>query len=202
MSESSSRGEEGGVAPPSAGRRVYLVRHGEAAASWAQAADPGLSAEGHEQAADACRALALRLENRPVALISSPLRRARETAAPLSERLGMPVKIDERFREIPSPVALEQRQDWLRAFMRRRWSMQAASLHEWRNRVLGAFATLEDQSVVFTHFLVLNTILGWAEHRDETLLYWPANASITVASEDTEGHWDFEPGEQMRSRVN
>ena len=31
-------------------RTVYLVRHGEAAASWETAVDPGLSAAGQQQA--------------------------------------------------------------------------------------------------------------------------------------------------------
>ena len=193
---------KGGTEPLPARRRVYLIRHGEAAASWGQAADPGLSEQGHDQARDSCTQLAARLEANAASLISSPLRRARETAAPLSEKLGTPLKIDERFREIPSPVALEHRQDWLRAFMRGSWSEQGAALHHWRDEVLGAFTALEDHSVVFTHFLVLNTILGWAETRDETLLYWPANASITVALEAEDGSWQFELGAQMRTRVN
>ncbi|MEL7043946.1 MAG: histidine phosphatase family protein, partial [Pseudomonadota bacterium] len=146
--------------------------------------------------------LAAQLDGNAATLISSPMRRARETAAPLTERLGAPLKVDERFREIPSPVALEHRQDWLRAFMRASWSEQGAALHHWRDEVLGAFAALEDHSVVFTHFLVLNTILGWAEDRDETLLFWPANASITMALEASDGSWQFELGVQMRSRVN
>ena len=33
-----------------AARTVYLVRHGEAAASWETAVDPGLSAAGQQQA--------------------------------------------------------------------------------------------------------------------------------------------------------
>ena len=43
---------------------IYLVRHGEAAASWAQATDPGLSEFGHEQARAAARLLRPRLAAR------------------------------------------------------------------------------------------------------------------------------------------
>ena len=89
---------------------IYLVRHGEAAASWAQAPDPGLSELGREQARAAARLLRPRLATRAVELISSPLARALETAAPLAAELGLAVRVNEAFREIRAPVPLAERQ--------------------------------------------------------------------------------------------
>ncbi len=59
---------------------IFLVRHGEAAASWGQASDPGLSELGIEQASAAAETLRplLGLETR---LLSSPLKRACDTAS-------------------------------------------------------------------------------------------------------------------------
>jgi probable phosphoglycerate mutase len=183
-------------------RTVYLVRHGEAAASWGQSRDPGLSELGHEQARGTSSRLIEVLGGTGPTLISSPLARARETAAPLAEALSLEVTIDERVCEIPSPAPLAGRQEWLRAFMRERWSEQGAALHQWRCRILEALAELPDRAVVFSHFLVLNTIVGAQEERDETLVFWPANASVTVLRENAAGRWDVEPGEQMHSIVN
>ena len=42
---------------------------------------------------------------------------------------------------------------------------------------------------------------GHVEARDETLVYWPANASISVLRRDGQG-WSVEKGEVMRSHVN
>jgi len=184
------------------GRTLYLVRHGEAASTWGQHADPALSDRGREQAAATAEALLAALDGPPAALVSSPLCRAQETADALARRVGCPVAVDERFREIPSPVPLARRQEWLRAFMRERWSDQAASLHAWREGILAALADLPSRSVVYTHFLVLNSIVGWTRGSDETLVFWPANASVTVMREAADAAWSVEVGEQMRSRVN
>jgi len=96
---------------------VWLVRHGEAAASWGEHADPGLSDSGHQQAEAAAEALVARLPG-GVELVSSPKARALETAAPLASRLERGVQVVDAFREIDAPVPLEDRQAWLRGFMK------------------------------------------------------------------------------------
>jgi probable phosphoglycerate mutase len=82
-------------------RRLVLVRHGES--TWnaldivqGQANAPGLTDRGRRQAAT----LAHRLQDRPVvALVSSDLTRARQTAQIIAERVGTAVVLDERVRE-------------------------------------------------------------------------------------------------------
>ena len=84
---------------------IYLVRHGEAAASWGQSADPGLSELGQQQAEQAASHL-LATVPQDLQLISSPLARALETAQPLARALGKPITRNDIFREIPAPVPL------------------------------------------------------------------------------------------------
>lgn len=157
---------------------IFLVRHGEAAASWGQAADPGLSPLGQEQARAAARDLGERLDG-PVALISSPLARARETADPLARQLGVRVRVDDAFREINAPVPLEERQAWLRQFMQQRWDEQPDSLHQWREQATARLLALDRPAVIFTHFLVINAVVGQIQRADTTLCFWPDNGSIT-----------------------
>jgi phosphohistidine phosphatase len=76
--------------------RLYVVRHAEAAPG---APDElrSLTRAGREQA----RSLAARLAGEGVkldAVVSSPLLRARETAAAIGKALGVPVAVDERLR--------------------------------------------------------------------------------------------------------
>ena len=80
--------------------RLILIRHGRS--TWNAErriqgqADPPLDGVGREQA----RRLAERLrENAPVALYTSSLRRARETAEIIGDALGVPVVPDERLKE-------------------------------------------------------------------------------------------------------
>jgi broad specificity phosphatase PhoE len=156
----------------------FLVRHGEAAASWGQASDPGLSELGLQQAERAAKALLHRL---PVdsQLVSSPLTRARQTAAPLATLLDQPVQLMDVFREIPAPVPNPQRQSWLREFMQQRWPEQPEELRGWREEALQQLLALRRPAAVFTHFMVINAIVGQLLGREETLCFYPDNASIT-----------------------
>ena len=84
--------------------RIYLVRHGEAT-DYA-GPDPGLSELGASQA----RQVAQRLHEivgAPIDVVSSPLRRARETAQPLAEQWATEVFVVDAVRELPSPGTRE-----------------------------------------------------------------------------------------------
>ncbi|MCM2579336.1 bifunctional RNase H/acid phosphatase [Streptomyces meridianus] len=80
-----------------------LLRHGETELtaqkrfSGSGGADPSLSAAGHRQAEAAAAALAAR--GTVQAVVSSPLRRCRETADAVAARLGLEVRVDEGLRE-------------------------------------------------------------------------------------------------------
>lgn len=157
---------------------IFLVRHGEAAAHWGQDPNPGLSALGVQQAASAAQSLLPRMES-DVGLVSSPLLRARETAQPLAQTLGLDISIDDAFCEIPAPVPLADRKTWLRGFMEQSWDEQPEALLSWRASALQQLLELKTPTVVFTHFLVLNAIVGSISEHAETLCFWPDNASIT-----------------------
>lgn len=81
-------------------RRVLLWRHGRTAWNvehrFQGQADPPLDEVGHAQSAVAARMLAA---YGPVAVVSSDLCRAVQTARPLADLLGLPVALDPRLRE-------------------------------------------------------------------------------------------------------
>ncbi|HTW10700.1 MAG TPA: histidine phosphatase family protein [Acidimicrobiales bacterium] len=80
--------------------RVYLARHGQTALNAAGAVrghiDVPLDIVGRRQAEALGAELA---QERPVAIISSPLLRAQQTALPLAERAGLPIRTDQRFAD-------------------------------------------------------------------------------------------------------
>jgi probable phosphoglycerate mutase len=89
-------------------KRIYLARHGQtfhnAGAGDSYEDADRLSELGWEQA----RRLGRLLVDRGVrAVITSPLRRARETADGVNEALGCPIEQDEQLREIVPPSHLE-----------------------------------------------------------------------------------------------
>ena len=180
---------------------IYLVRHGEAAASWAQSSDPGLSELGERQAELTAQSLHSRVPG-DIQLISSPLLRARETAEPLASTLGQPVLLDDVFCEIPAPVPLPQRQVWLRQFMQEQWAAQPEELWAWRSRASQRLLDLGRPTVVFTHFLVINAIVGLVLDRAETLCFMPDNASITHLRLGGDGLELVTLGDEMVTVVN
>ena len=82
-------------------RRLVLLRHGETAHNadgiWQGQLDTELSVRGLAQAAAAGNALA-RVE--AVRIVSSDLARAARTAEIVGQALGIPLALDERFREV------------------------------------------------------------------------------------------------------
>lgn len=87
---------------------VILVRHGATAWTgrrYAGRRDPWLSTEGRAQAADLAADLAAALD-RPLHIVSSPLRRARQTASAIARATGSPrPTLDARWREIDFGIA-------------------------------------------------------------------------------------------------
>jgi broad specificity phosphatase PhoE len=180
---------------------IFLVRHGEAAARWHESDDPGLSELGRKQAAEAARQL---LDQIPPAsrLLSSPMQRARETAAPLASALGAEPTIVEPFREIPTPVAITERQTWLNRIARQTWSEQHTMVQDWRRALLAALREIREPTVVFTHFMVLNVIVGALQADNRVVSFLPDNASITTLRGFGDDLQLAELGRQFRTKVN
>lgn len=81
-------------------RRLVLLRHGQTTYNAGERMqgqlDTDLSELGRDQAARAAEVLAGRA---PVAVLSSDLRRAYDTAVTVADRAGLPVQVDKRLRE-------------------------------------------------------------------------------------------------------
>lgn len=90
-------------------KKVYFVRHGESvdnAKPVYQNSQSPLSETGRQQALD----IADRVSRLPVeAIITSPLKRAEETAIIISERVGKPYEFSDLFIERVKPIELEGR---------------------------------------------------------------------------------------------
>ncbi len=79
--------------------RVFVLRHGESAdpsVFHGAESDVGLSARGRKQAEAVAPFLAAQ---RPAALVSSAMRRARDTAAPIAAACGLPVLVEPQLHE-------------------------------------------------------------------------------------------------------
>ena len=158
--------------------RIYLIRHGRAAADWGSHVDPGLDDVGRAQAEAMAGELA---PKGPLPLIASPLRRTRETAAALERRWQIGARIEPRVGEIPSPVEdLAGRAEWLRGIMQRRWPELEEPLQRWREAVIEALRALSEDTIVVSHYVAINVAVANALGDPRVTCFRPDHCSCTV----------------------
>ncbi len=163
--------------------KIYMVRHGKAQAGFGESMDPGLDALGRSQA----EAVAERLVTLgPIEILTSPLARARETAAPLAKAWKIEPDIEHAVAEIPSPkgVTLEERVTWLRKLMAGSWRDVSPELAAWREACIATVAAIPQDIVIFSHYVALNVIAGAALGDDRVVVFSPDNCSVTVFETD------------------
>ena len=171
---------------------LYLIRHAEPSATWGDdEADPGLSERGREQAEAARDALLAMPEAlRPMRVVSSPLRRCRETAQPYADALGVEVEIDPRVGEVPTPASVphEERADWLRKAFAGKWAdiVGDRDYTDWRREVAEAVAGHRG-AAVFSHYVAINAALSFAAGDERVHHARPDHASIHTFDALTDG---------------
>src|SRR5271170_7595210 len=170
---------------------VYLVRHGQVAAAATDPLDPELDHDGREQARTAAQTLQARIPA-PLRILVSPLHRCRQTAAPLAHLWQAEPLLEPRVAEVPSPqLTGHARARWLQQAFSATWSeleqiedeRQAGygqRLAEWRRGVLEAILACRRDTVIFSHFIPINVIVGEVSRREQVVCFKPAHASVTV----------------------
>lgn len=156
--------------------RLYLVRHAEPASTWGgDDPDPGLSALGQAQAADAAWKLAAL---KPRRILTSPLLRCRETAAALEMEMGLIAEVEPRMSEVWTPEGVDRRA-WLNEVMSGTWTAHP-SHDAWREGIMAALAAQTEDAAIFTHFVALNAAVGLIRNDLRATIFKPAHASITT----------------------
>jgi broad specificity phosphatase PhoE len=191
---------------------IYLVRHGRVTDAPRDPRDPELDALGLAQAEDAARELAQRIGG-PLPILVSPLRRCRETAAPLARLWAAAPVVEPRVVEVPSPDNPGlSRNDWLDHALASTWAQAEAFgesyqagyaqfLRGWRRGVLEAVLACAGDTVIFSHYVPINVLAGHASGWERIAGFRPANGSITVFEVEGETIRLREQGREVASRV-
>jgi broad specificity phosphatase PhoE len=179
---------------------IYLVRHGKAAAAFDEDMDPPLDKVGTKQALDMADILG---PKGPLPLIASPMRRCRETAAALEHVWGAPARIDERVTEVPTPaMSLSERRVWINEFMQGTWADEAAKAHQgWRAEVLSMLDDITEDTVISSHFVAINTLVGALNGDDNIISFRPDNCSITRLEKGPDGWRVAQLGREVVTEV-
>lgn len=196
--------------------QLLLIRHAlPHRTEQGQGSDPDLSAEGMEQA----QRLPEALQRYPLArLVSSPQRRAVQTAQPLAAARDLPVDIDDRLAEYDRDMAAYVPVELLRSERPEDWARMAdghlpggVDEDAFRARIGAAVTDIvagaehEDTVAVFSHGGVINVllheILGTRrllsfpiDYVSVTrLLYSRTGSATVVAVNGTDHVWDLLP---------
>jgi broad specificity phosphatase PhoE len=162
--------------------RVRLVRHGRSAGTWGDDPDPGLDEVGIAEAEAIAATLA---PTGPQPILVSPLRRARETADPLAAAWQVEPRVDAAVGELPAPLETSaEARTWLRALMAGTGAQHAAVMTPFRARVLGTIRALRADTVVVSHYLAINAVVGAALGDDRVVCCAPAHCSVTTVEID------------------
>jgi broad specificity phosphatase PhoE len=163
--------------------KLYLVRHGQAAARYGVSLDPGLDDLGRNQAEQVAEKLS---SLGPLPILSSPLARARETAAPLARVWKSTPRIEAAVAEIPAPagVPLDGRAAWLSTFMAGSWSSLDPALRNWRMALKAALTVIDEDTVIFSQYVAINAAVGTTLQDDRVIVFSPQNCSVTILETD------------------
>ncbi|NQY97844.1 MAG: histidine phosphatase family protein [Henriciella sp.] len=177
---------------------IYFVRHGEAAAGWGEHPDPGLSDKGWIQAeAVAKRLIGLDIQQ----VFTSPMARCQETASAFADLATKPAVIEPNVTEIPTPGDVADRRTWLRNLMAGEWVDTPDLVQNWHRDLLSTVSELPDNTVVFSHFIAINAIVGHLSGAPSVTVFRPNYCSVTTLERQGTELTLVERGDSLETRV-
>ena len=171
--------------------KIILVRHGRPDEKDATSpGDPPLNPEGRRQAEAISALLSLEAVDR---IVASPLRRARQTAEPLAQRLNLAIDTIDGWAEADRFGARYRSVETLRGLGNEEWQRfltdpiryLGGNPDQFQIEVLGALAEVaraghaKQTVAVFTHGMPINVVLSRALKLNGFVHFLPGYGSIT-----------------------
>ena len=189
---------------------IFLIRHGKASSGWSSL-DPALDSFGEQQSKELIKKL-LNYELDFYDIFSSPLLRCKQTSLPFSRFSNKKINIERRVSEIPSPISdLNKRVVWLQRVLPLNWSelindkdslASGLNYNLWRSDIMDFLYSLKNDSFIFTHFVVINSIISFLNKSEKVVFFNPDNTSVTHLTFDGEFMKIISLGEQSITKVN
>ena len=105
--------------------------------------------------------------------------------------------------EIPSPpgVPMGERVPWLRAAMAGTWTGARAALHGYRDAVAARIAAIDADTVVVSHFVAINAVIGACIGDDRVVIRSLDNTSVTMVESTPDGLVLVEVGDEADTLI-
>jgi|TARA_B100001093_G_scaffold243672_1_gene233432 broad specificity phosphatase PhoE len=158
--------------------KLFFVRHGEAASAWQNHENPGLSKAGLLQAKNLIKHNNF-LDLKDFTFMSSPKSRAIETAQPLANKFNKEIVIEDAFIEIPShDIPLDKKKTWLEEIIKMDKDELPKNIKSWRENIFIKLKDIKNDSIIFTHFMVLNSLISELTSSKSIFCFYPDYTSI------------------------
>ena len=181
---------------------LIFVRHGEASETWGKHSDPSLSKAGISQSHKLISNLSLQLLEDFI-FISSPKSRAQMTAAPLIKKYKKSLLIDSIFSEIPSSkVIASEKKEWLKKIMTMNVDVLPQDVAEWRDSIISRTLSFSDNTIIFSHFMVINAVVSGLMNRSEIMYFYPGYTSITKITLQNNRAMSISLGDEKKTLIN
>jgi broad specificity phosphatase PhoE len=86
--------------------------------------------------------------------------------------------------------------------MQENWSQQTQALQDWRANLGQALIDIQQDTAIFSHYVAINAAVGFAEGKDQVMVFRPNNASITVFETDGQSLTLVSRGDEAETKVN
>ena len=181
---------------------LLLVRHGEAAESWGNHPDPGLSKLGIKQSSSLINNAMLKSLD-SYNFVSSPKSRAKMTAEPLIKKFNKELIINNAFSEIPSDdINNSQKRAWLTEVMNIEIRDLPDSVLNWRDSIIENSLNVSYNTIVFTHFMVINALVGSLLKKNALMFFYPNYVSITKITFENKEVKSISLGDEKKTIIN
>ena len=140
------------------------------------------------------------------------MNRCKETASLALEKKYLEIAINDNFRELPSPtVDLKKRVNWLRRILPLTWSEllkdketkdSGVNFIQWKKNIMNNIYSINKNTIIFTHFVVINSIIGEILKSDKIVNFQPSNCSITEIRKINDRLKLVKLGKSLESTVN
>jgi len=181
---------------------LLLVRHGEAAEIWGKHPDPGLSELGIKQSTSLVNNKMLELLD-SYSFISSPKLRAKMTAEPLIKKFDKELIINGAYSEIPSNnIDNSQKKTWLTNVMNAEIKDLPDFVVNWRNNIIKHSLGVSQNTIIFTHFMVINALVGSLLKKSALMYFYPNYASVTKITFENKEVRSISLGDEKKTIIN
>ena len=72
---------------------------------------------------------------------------------------------------------------------------------EWKKGIIQSISDIERDTIIFSHFMVINCIVGWITKSKKLVTFYPDNCSITKLSKKGEEITLTEKGQELTTIV-